>query len=235
MSTANTMTIRVLLIDDHSSVLWGLEKLIDSQKPKMKTVGKFTSFEKASTQIAKLSPDVILLDLDLGAENGLDVIPQLAPITKAKILILTGSRDKDAHDKCIIAGAKGVVQKENPAETILSAIEHVHEGQIWMDQSRIGNIIMQLCQKKTEEKQFDERSRIIDLLTNRERNIIVELTKRSGSTGGEIAKTLFISESTLRNHLSSIYAKLGLANKLELWEYAHKHGLNISDDLSNEQ
>jgi DNA-binding NarL/FixJ family response regulator len=235
MGTANTMTIRVLLIDDHSSVLWGLEKLIDSQKPKMKTVGKFTSFEKASTEIGELSPDVILLDLDLGAENGLDIIPQLAPITQAKILILTGSRDKDAHDKCIIAGAKGVVQKENPAETILSAIEHVHEGQIWMDQSRIGNIIMQLCQKKTEEKEYDERSRIIDLLTNRERNIIVELTKRAGSTGCEVAKTLFISESTLRNHLSSIYAKLGLANKLELWEYAHKHGLNIADDLPKEQ
>ena len=172
MGTANTMTIRVLLIDDHSSVLWGLEKLIDSQKPKMKTVGKFTSYEKASAEIGNLSPDIILLDLDLGAENGLDIIPQLAPITQAKILILTGSRNKDTHDKCIIAGAKGVVQKENPAETILSAIERVHEGQIWMDESRIGNIIMQLCHKKTEKKQPDERSRIIELLTNRERNII---------------------------------------------------------------
>jgi len=201
----------------------------------MKTVGKFTSYEKASAEIGNLSPDIILLDLDLGAENGLDIIPQLAPITQAKILILTGSRNKDTHDKCIIAGAKGVVQKENPAETILSAIERVHEGQIWMDESRIGNIIMQLCHKKTEKKQPDERSRIIELLTNRERNIIIELTKKSGSTGSEVAKNLFISESTLRNHLSSIYAKLGLSNKLELWEYAHKHGLNIPDELFKEQ
>ena len=69
MGMANTMTIRVLLIDDHSSVLWGLEKLIDSQKPKMKTVGKFTSYDKASVEIENLSPDVILLDLDLGAEG----------------------------------------------------------------------------------------------------------------------------------------------------------------------
>ena len=150
MEAVTATTIRVLLIDDHSSVLWGLEKLIDSQKPKMEVVGKFTSYAEASTQVEKLSPDIILLDLDLGTEQGLDVIPRLAPFAKAKILILTGSRDTDLHDRCIIAGAKGVLEKEKPAETILTAIERVHEGQIWMEQSRIGGIIMQLCRKKSE-------------------------------------------------------------------------------------
>ena len=225
MNAVTTSTIRVLLIDDHSSVLWGLEKLIDSQHPKMQVVGKFTSFAEASSRVGKLSPDIILLDLDLGAEQGLDVIPQLAPLTKAKILILTGSRDTDLHDRCIIAGAKGVIEKEKPAETILTAIERVHEGQIWMDQSRIGGLIMQLCRKKSEEKSSTDQVKI-DSLTAREKNIIVAMTKRAGATGSDIAKELYISESTLRNHLSSIYSKLGLSNKLELWDYAHKNGLN---------
>jgi DNA-binding NarL/FixJ family response regulator len=228
--TANT--IRVLLIDDHRSVLWGLEKLINSQEPKMQVIGKFTSFAEASSELGKLSPDVILLDLDLGAEQGIDVIPQLVSITKAKILVLTGSRDAELHDRTIIAGAKGVLEKEKSAETILTAIERVHEGQIWLNQARIGRIILELCRKKSDEENSPDRKKI-ESLTPRERNIIKAVTNRAGATGNDIANWLHISESTLRNHLSSIYSKLGLINKLELWDYAHKHGLNISTDTSN--
>jgi DNA-binding NarL/FixJ family response regulator len=218
-------TIRVLLIDDHRSVLWGLEKLIDSQKPKMEVVGKFTSFAEASSQLSKLLPDVILLDLDLGGEQGIDVIPQLAPLTPAKILILTGSRDATLHDNCVIAGAKGVLEKENSAETILSAIERVHEGQLWMDQARMGRIILELSRKKSSTENDPERKKISSL-TPRERNIVMAVTTRAGATGSDVARELHVSESTLRNHLSSIYAKLELTNRLELWDYAHQHGLN---------
>ena len=218
-------TIRVLLIDDHRSVLWGLEKLIDSEKPKMQVVGKFTSFAEAATQLKQLSPDIILLDLDLGGEQGIDVIPQLAPITQAKILVLTGSRDTALHDRCIIAGAKGVLLKEESADTILTAIERVHEGQLWMDQARMGRIILELSRKKFTEEHDPERKKI-DSLTPRERQIVMAVTSHAGSTGNDIAKQLHVSESTLRNHLSSIYAKLELTNRLELWDYAHQHGLN---------
>jgi DNA-binding NarL/FixJ family response regulator len=226
-----TKTIRVLLIDDHRSVLWGLEKLIDSQKPKMEVVGKFTSFAEASSQLGKLSPDVVLLDLDLGGEQGIDIIPQLAPRTPAKILVLTGSRDATLHDNCVIAGAKGVLEKENSAETILTAIERVHEGQLWMDQARMGRIILELSRKKSAEDNDPERKKI-GSLTPRERKIVVAVTAHAGTTGSDIAKQLFISESTLRNHLSSIYAKLELTNRLELWDYAHQHGLNKEAEKS---
>jgi two-component system nitrate/nitrite response regulator NarL len=218
-------TIRVLLIDDHRSVLWGLEKLIDSQQPRMQVIGKFTSYAEASTDLERLQPDIILLDLDLGVEHGIDVIPRLIPITKAKILILTGSRDTSMHDKAIIAGAKGILEKENSAETILTAIQQVHEGQLWMDQARMGRIIQELSRKKSVEENNPERKKI-DSLTQRERKIILAATSRAGATGSDVAKVLHISESTLRNHLSSIYTKLELTNRLELWDYAHKNGLN---------
>ncbi len=217
-------TIRVLLIDDHRSVLWGLEKLIESQKPRMQVIGKFTSFAEASTQMGKLSPDVILLDLDLGAEQGIDIIPRLAILSKAKILVLTGSRDTALHDKAIIAGAKGVLEKEMPPETILTAIERVHEGQLWMDQARMGRIILELSRKKSAEQNNPEQQKIASL-TPRELNIVMAVTARAGATGSDIAKELHVSESTLRNHLSSIYSKLEVTNKLDLWDYAHKHGL----------
>jgi DNA-binding NarL/FixJ family response regulator len=225
MNVQSVTTIRVLLIDDHLSVLWGLDKLIESQQPRMQVVGKFTSYAEASVQLANLCPDIILLDLDLGAEQGIEIIPRLVTVTKAKILVLTGSRDVDLHDKTIIAGARGVLEKEKSAETILTAIERVYEGQIWMNQARIGRIILELCRKKSEEENSPDRKKI-ESLTSREKNIINAVTSHAGATGSDIAKKLHISESTLRNHLSSIYSKLGLVNRLELWDYAHKHGLN---------
>jgi DNA-binding NarL/FixJ family response regulator len=157
------------------------------------------------------------------------VIPKLLPVTKAKILILTGSRDVAIHDKAIIAGAKGILEKENSAETILTAIQQVHEGQLWMDKDRMGRIILELSRKKSDEENDPERKKI-ELLTQRERKVIVAVTSRAGATGSDVAKALHISESTLRNHLSSIYTKLELTNRLELWDYAHKNGLNRDKD-----
>jgi len=159
-------------------------------------------------------------------EHGIDVIPRLMLISNAKILILTGSRDTSMHDKAIIAGAKGILEKENSAEIILTAIQQVHDGQLWMDQARMGRIIQELSRKKNVEENDPERKKI-ELLTVRERNIIIAVTSRAGATGSHVAKELHISESTLRNHLSSIYMKLELTNRLELWDYAYKNGLSL--------
>jgi len=231
MSDQAVAPIRVMLIDDHRSVLWGLEKLIDSQKPKMQVAGKFTNFLEAAAELEKTQADIILLDLDLGTEHGLDIIPRLTPLTNAKILILTGSRDTALHDKAVIAGAKGVLEKESSAEIILTAIERVHEGLLWIDQARMGRIILELSRKNMLEENNPERKKI-ESLTSRERNIIMAVTSRAGATGSDVAKELHISESTLRNHLSSIYMKLELTNRLELWDYAHRHGLNQSSKVS---
>ena len=225
MDNQTIATINVVLIDDHRSVIWGLEKLIDSQKPKMQVVGKFTSFAEASSQLEKLHIDIILLDLDLGNEQGIEIIPKLVHLPNTKIIVLTGSRDVALHDKAIIAGAKGVLEKENPAETILTAIERVHEGQLWIDQARMGRIIFELSQKKSVEDNNPERKKIKSL-TAKERMVVTAMTSRAGATGSDVAKEMHISESTLRNHLSSIYTKLELTNRLELWEYSNKFELN---------
>jgi DNA-binding NarL/FixJ family response regulator len=220
----NNASIRVMLIDDHRSVLWGLEKLIDSQYPVMGVVGKFTSFAEASTQLKKLSPDIIMLDLDLGHEQGVDVIPQLVELSEARILILTGSRDSELQDKAIIAGAKGILEKEYPPETILTAIAKVHAGELWIDKERVGRIILELSREKSMRDNDPERKKISSL-TPRELTVVKEVTSQAGSTGSQVAKQLHIGDSTLRNHLSSIYSKLEVSNRLELWDFAHKHGL----------
>jgi len=232
MSDQPASTINVVLIDDHRSVIWGLEKLIDSQKPKMQVVGKFTSFAEASLQLEKLQIDIILLDLDLGSEQGIEIIPKLVHLKNSKIIVLTGSRDCSLHDKAVIAGAKGVLEKENPAETILTAIERVHDGHLWIDHARMGRIIFELSQKKSMEDSDPEQKKIKSL-TSKERQVVKAMTCRAGATGNDVAREMHISESTLRNHLSSIYTKLGLTNRLELWEYANKYELNKNEAGAN--
>ncbi|MCX7184089.1 MAG: response regulator transcription factor [Nitrosospira sp.] len=216
---------RVLLIGRYPIVLWGLEKLIDSQKSRMKVVGKFTHCAEALSQLEKLSADVILLDRDLGIENAVDDIPRLTGLSKAKIMILTGSRDPSAHVSAVLAGAKGVVEKEEGVEIILRAIEKVHEGQLWLDRTSMGMLVIELSNRKVSEKRDPAQQRV-GTLTDREREIVATVTSHSGATGTVIAEMLHISESTLRKHLSSIYEKLGLSSRLELWDYAHKRGLN---------
>jgi DNA-binding NarL/FixJ family response regulator len=89
-------------------------------------------------------------------------------------------------------------------------------------------IITDLSNQKVA-KETNPEQRKIDLLTPRERKIIRSMTAHAGASGSEVAKSIHISESTLRNHLTSIYSKLELSNRLELWDYAHKNGLNKDD------
>ena len=227
MTAPDTTPIRVFLIDDHRSILWGLEKLIESGTPAMRVVGSVTNCTDAFKLLDKAAPDVILLDMDLGRENGLDAIPQLMAKSAAKILVLTGLRDKTVLDKAVLAGARGVVEKEAPAETILTAIARVHEGQLWLDRAATGRIFVEFSRKGAAPA-ADPEQQSISALTDREREIIAATVTHAGATAKVIAEKLHISEHTLRNHLTSIYDKLGVANRLELFAYAHKHGLNES-------
>jgi DNA-binding NarL/FixJ family response regulator len=224
MSSERHQTIRVFLIDDHRSILWGLEKLIESGKPGMRVVGIATSWTEALKQLDQASPDVILLDLDLGHEDGIDGIPKLVAASKAKILVLTGVRDESVHHNAVLAGARGVVAKEARAETILSAIAKVHEGEVWLDRAATGRLLVEVSRKNSREAPNPEQRKIAEL-TVREREIIALAAAHAGATARTIAEKLGISEHTLRNHLTSIYEKLGVANRLELYAYAHQHKL----------
>jgi DNA-binding NarL/FixJ family response regulator len=225
MPAQDLPAIRVFLIDDHRSIVWGLERLIESGKPPMHVVGSAATCAEALAQLGKAAPDVILLDMDLGRESGLDAIPQLLDACAAKILVLTGVRDTTLHDKAVIAGARGVVSKEAPADTILTASARVHEGQVWLDRAATGRIIVEFSRKGAAQAADPEQLKI-ESLTEREREIVTATANNAGATAKTIAEQLHISEHTLRNHLTAIYDKLGVVNRLELFAYAHKHGLD---------
>jgi two-component system, NarL family, nitrate/nitrite response regulator NarL len=215
--------IRVMLVDDHRSVLWGLEKLIDGEKPRMEVVAKATTCAAAMDLAERTVPDVVVLDLDLAGESGSEIIPALVNGRNTRVVVWTGMRDVKARENSILRGACGVVQKEEPAETLLRAIAKVHRGELWLDRATTGRIFVELSRPK-DAAPLDADGRRIASLTAREREIVEQLATDPGADNRSLAERLHIGEHTLRNHLSRIYDKLGVPNRLELYVYAQRHG-----------
>lgn len=217
--------IRVLLVDDHRTMLWGLEKLIDGEMPRMQVVGKATSCAAAIELAAETLPDVAVVDLDLGGENGAEMIPRLVNGRGTRVLILTGMRDSKLHETSILRGACGLVLKQEPAETLLKAIEKVHQGQLWLDRATTGRIFIELSKPKREAAR-DHNTPKLEALTARERDVVRQVVLAPGADNRRLAEELQMAEHTVRNHLSRIYDKLGVPNRLELYVYAQRHGLS---------
>jgi DNA-binding NarL/FixJ family response regulator len=216
--------IRVLLIGHCCIVHYGLKTLINEQQPMMEVAGSFTSCSNALPTFENLSSDVILLDINLSSEKELQATVQLITSSNAKILILKWMQDSEFYDKAILAGAKGIIEKETTLDTILKAIEKVHEGQLWLDQAYIKKLIYKLSQQDLGKNDIPEENKI-DKLTPKEKKIFFTMIENAGIPAKVISNKLNISESTLRNHLTSIYEKLDVNNKLELWSFIQKHKL----------
>jgi len=224
MTMADTKAISILLVDDHSLVRSALQMLIESQSgPKLRVIGEAGNASQAIEGAKRLQPDIILLDLDLGKEDGLALLPRLLDIApESKIIVLTGLRDREAHFQAGRLGAMGLVLKENAKEVLIKAIEKVHRGESWFDRSLTGRVLSEIARKK-QMKQVDPEATKIAALTEREREII-ELIGQ-GLKNKIIAERLFISVTTVRHHLTSIYGKLEVADRLELIIYAYRHAL----------
>lgn len=204
-------------------VLWGLERLVESAQPRLALAGSAASVAEFLLAIHRGAPDVVVLDLD--GEDDTASLADLHRQTKAKILAVTASRDTALHDSAVLAGARGVVEKREPPSLLLKAIERVHEGEIWIDRNATSRIFLELARKKAAHANDPEQQRIASL-TRRERQTIAALASDASASGKQVAERLHISEHTLRNHLTSIYSKLGLTNRVDLYAFAHKLGLS---------
>ena len=224
MTETSQNPIRILLVDDHQSFLWGLVKLIESDGPGMKVIGTASDMPEALDIAEREQPDVVLLDIDLHGVSSLESMSGLLKITKSSVLILTGLRGIETRDRAMLSGARGVVQKEESAEVILKAIQCVNRGEIWLDRVSTGRIFTKLLNPLNGEASPEAAK--IDSLTPREREIIDGIITHGRSTNKDIAGHLNMSEHTLRNHLTSIYGKLEVENRLELAMYALRHGFS---------
>ena len=222
--TSGEQTIRVVIVDDHTTMIWGLSKLIEGEQPRMQVVGTAQTCEEAIKQVAELLPDIVLLDLDLDGMSGIDIIPALVAHPATRVLVVTGERRLSVLDIAVQRGARGILRKDATASQVIKAIEKTHQGELWLDRETLGRVFSGFMNPSSVQK-VDAESIKHTTLTLREKKIIKMVVEGRGALNKTLAERLFISEHTLRNHLTSVYNKLSVNNRLELYVYAVKHGL----------
>jgi DNA-binding NarL/FixJ family response regulator len=224
-----------MLVDDHWSVMEGLEKLINGERPLMEVVGQASTPEDAIKKVRELRPDLVLLDIDLGVNqhgkevSGTNLLPELLKEGASKVLMLTGTRDPEKQVEGIRNGARGVISKTESGTTILTAIEKVHSGKRW--HSEVDDAIMEAALNSKKGGAESDSGVFKIKVTPKEREILAFVTTSENLplTNEQLADKMNMSRHTLKNHFTSIHDKLGTKNRYDLFLYVTKHGLPPAD------
>ena len=196
--------IRVLLVDDHKIMLWGLEHLIEGEKPYMQVIGKATNKIEVFAFLKLSKPDVILMDIDLNGENSLDFLEELLQESQARVLVLTGSQDPVVHQRAIMNGASGIVLKSENADVILRAIKYVHAGELWFDRAATSRLLRSLNAPVLRFSKATQLSKIAKL-TPKERQVISAMAITPGARNKAVADRLcMIAQSMLTQDRKSV-------------------------------
>jgi two-component system, NarL family, response regulator NreC len=207
--------IRVLVVDDHAVVRSGLRLLIDAEDD-METVGEAGTVREAIFEARTSSPDLILMDIVMPGESGLEGLPKLLhEHPGVKVLILSMQDDPRYLREAFAAGASGYVLKEAADTEVVTAIREVAAGGRYVHPELGARLIAAEAEAA---RQAEE-----DPLSDREREVLRLLAL--GYTNQEIAKQLFISVRTAETHRAHVMQKLRLASRAELVRYAIAHGL----------
>ena len=213
--------IKVQLIDPHQITLWGIKQLLAGDK-RFEVCAVASNTAEALKLAISSKPDVIVLEPDLHEEDGIDIIPTLIEKTKAKVIIYTGSTSSKIHDQAVVKGARGVINKTESIDTLVKAIEKIYGGELWLNRNATSRILLQIAQANSP-KELTSEQKSLKALTSKEEKVTRAIQLYSEKTLKDIAETLHISEHTLRNHLASIYDKLGVRNRLELYVFCGKY------------
>lgn len=212
--------IQVQLIDPHPITLWAIQQFL-AENEDIQICASSSSAPESLKQAASSKPDVIVLEPDLQEQNGLELVTALLKVCKAKIIIFTGSKNAAIHDQAVVKGARGVINKTEPIENLIKAIEKIHEGELWLNRSATSRILLQIAQANSPAELSSEQKKLASL-TPKEEKVTRAIQLHSEKTLKQVADSLHISEHTLRNHLASIYDKLGVRNRMELYVFCGK-------------
>jgi DNA-binding NarL/FixJ family response regulator len=210
MNTPLDELIRIAILDNQTLVRAGLRLIIESH-PGLKVVGEAGEANEALEIVTYQKPDIILLKVDPIGTIGLEIIRELLKASSSSRIILLARLDETPILlRAIQEGVLGIVLKTQSPEILIKAIQKVHVGEVWIERSMIATLL--IGQMRTQEliSQNPETKRIA-ALSPRER---------------QIAEQLCLSETTVRHHLTSIYAKLEVSDRLELLVFAHRCGLD---------
>ena len=215
--------IRILLADDHALFRQGLKSLLETEAD-LRVIGEAQNGREAVRYAADTRPDIILMDIQMPELDGVRATQSILEINpQASVIILTMYRQDSYVFEAVKAGARGYLLKDVDGTELIDAIRHVSEGGTLLDPEMAKNVLEDFRVKKEslpDEKRGD--------LTEREAAILRLLAQ--GSSNQEIALKLNISEKTVRNRLSEIFAKLQLNNRTQAALYAIREGLASLDD-----
>ena len=213
--------IRVLVVDDHALFRRGLQMVLE-QEPDIEVVAEASDGAEAVVQASEQTPDIVLMDVRMPRRGGIDACTAIhEAVPSAKIIMLTISDEEaDLYD-AIKAGAMGYLLKEISIEEVAAAIRAVHGGQSLISPSMASKLLTEFASmiKKTDDRQQVPTPR----LTDREMEVLKLVAK--GMNNRDIAKVLFISENTVKNHIRNILEKLQLHSRMEAVVYAVREKL----------
>jgi two-component system, NarL family, nitrate/nitrite response regulator NarL len=210
--------IRVLFISDLLLMRAGLHHVLEAAG--LLLVGEAGTCDEAVCLAARERPDIILVDLDLRSDT-FQCVEEIVSATPGSRVIALSDRTRAAdHHVLVELGATGLVLKNEGPEVLIKAIRKVFAGEVWLDRTNTAAVLVRIARRRHTE---DIEAAKIATLTRREHEILALVGE--GLKNGAIAQRLFVSEATVRNHLTSILDKLSLSNRFELAVYAFRQGL----------
>lgn len=210
MSSPDTMSIRLLLVDDHEVIRVGLRTLF-SRTETIQVVGEAGTAAAAVMEAARLKPDVVLLDLRLPDESGVEVCREIrAECPQTRVLFLTSYSDDDSVLSAVFAGANGYLLKEVDGAGLLKAIALVARGKSILD-SAVTNRVLDRMKSMSDLAESDKDKEWA--LSTQEKRVLVLVAE--GKTNKEIAATLGLSDKTVKNYLSNIFQKLQVSRRAQ--------------------
>ena len=222
MTSPISEPIRLLLVCSQSIHRAGLRLLLERNSDVI-VVGEAASPAEA-VGLAKLeSPDIILIDLSGTNQENLDSIQAMVSAsTGSRVLVLGEAQDQELCQVAVRLGATGVVFKDGSPEILIKAIDRVHAGEAWIDRFTVATVLTEFSRGNIRPVPSRAEEDVASL-TNREREVVTLVAL--GLRNKQIAKRLFISDITVRHHLTSAFSKLGVGDRFELMIYAYRHGL----------
>lgn len=209
---------RILLVDDHEVVRLGLKSLLEHHST-FEVVGEASTAKEALELVARLRPDIVLMDIRLPGTSGIEACEEIVKhFPETRVVMLTSYAEDEMLFSAIRAGATGYILKQIGGEDLVRSLEAVGRGEALLDPAVTQRVFQEVRRAVKEE----EASAFVNL-SQQERHVLLLVSE--GKTNREIAKALFLGEGTVRNYVSSILSKLGVSNRAEAAAYAVEHNL----------
>lgn len=218
--------ISVVVVDDHPLFRRGIVDLVDDSE-EMQVIGQFDDAFSLLDNLAKLNPDLLLLDLQMPQMSGLETLKHIRQQTQfdaLKIIMITACSEQEKIFEALRFGADGYLQKDTPSDEILSKLVSVLNGQVALNAEAVTTLASHFRQSQINESKASNA--MLDNMTERERETLFYIAK--GLTNKLIARELGISDGTVKIYVKNLLRKLDLHSRLELAAWTHQ---NLSDEL----